>query len=123
MVARARKRLLSRGSSARVWVGDATAIPVAADSYDAVFDFGIVHHIPQWRRALREVTRVLKPGGRLYAEEALAPLVNNPILRRLLDHPGADRFDAASFQAGLSEAGLLQQKSVRLTSAFAGSPP
>ena len=119
MVARARKRLRSRGSRARVWVGDATAIPVAADTYDAVFDFGIVHHIPQWRRALREVTRVLKPGGRLYAEEALSPLINHPILRRLFDHPRADRFDAASFQAGLREAGLLQQKSVRLTSAFA----
>jgi len=49
MVALARKRLLSRGSSARVWVGDATAIPVAADTYDAVFDFGIVHHIHEAR--------------------------------------------------------------------------
>jgi ubiquinone/menaquinone biosynthesis C-methylase UbiE len=88
---------------------DATAIPVASGTYDAVFDFGIIHHISQWRQALREVTRVLKPGGRFYAEEVLARFINHPIMKRLLDHPRADRFDAVSFQAGLTEAGLLQQ--------------
>ena len=36
-----------------------------------MFDFGIIHHVPQWRRALAEVARVLKPGGRFYAEEVL----------------------------------------------------
>jgi len=118
MVALARKRLQPRGSRARVWVGDATAIPVAAATYDAVFDFGIIHHIPQWRRALREVTRVLRPGGRFYAEEVLSRFINHPIVRRLLDHPRADRFDAATFEAGLSEAGLQRQESRQLAGAI-----
>jgi ubiquinone/menaquinone biosynthesis C-methylase UbiE len=119
MAALARKRLQPRGSRARVWVGDATAIPVGADIYDAVFDFGIVHHIPQWRKALQEVGRVLKPGGRFYAEELLASLINHPIMKKLLDHPRADRFDAASFSAGLTDAGLLQYKSKHLAGLIA----
>jgi ubiquinone/menaquinone biosynthesis C-methylase UbiE len=118
MVALARKRLVSRGSKAHLWVGDATAIPVASGTYDAVFDFGIIHHISQWRQALREVTRVLKPGGRFYAEEVLARFINHPIMMRLLDHPRADRFDALSFRAGLTEAGLLQHKSRQFVGAI-----
>jgi ubiquinone/menaquinone biosynthesis C-methylase UbiE len=119
MAAFARKRLLPRGWKASVWVGDATAIPVAAETYGAVFDFAIIHHIPQWRRALQEVTRVLKPGGRFYAEEVLAHLINHPIMKRLLDHPRADRFDTASFSAGLTDAGLVQQKSTQLAGSIA----
>jgi ubiquinone/menaquinone biosynthesis C-methylase UbiE len=119
MVALASRRLRPRGSRARVWVADATAIPVADNTYDAVFDFGIIHHIPQWRRALGEVARVLRPGGRFYAEEVLACFINHPIMVRLLGHPRADRFDAASFQAGLSEAGLVQQQSKQLAGAMA----
>ena len=118
MVALARKRLVPRGSKAHLWVGDATAIPVVSGTYDAVFDFGIIHHIPQWRQALREVTRVLKPGGRFYAEEVLARFINHPIMKRLLYHPRADRFDALSFQAGLTEAGLLQHKSRQFVGAI-----
>jgi ubiquinone/menaquinone biosynthesis C-methylase UbiE len=71
MVRLARKRLARRGRRACVWTGDASAIPAPDETYDAVFDFGIVHHIPQWRDALAEVWRVLKPGGRFYAEEVL----------------------------------------------------
>jgi ubiquinone/menaquinone biosynthesis C-methylase UbiE len=119
MVVRARTRLRQRGPRARLWVGDATAIPVADATYDAVFDFGIVHHVPQWRRALREARRVLKPGGRLYAEEVLAPFIDHPVMKRLLDHPRADRFDAAAFEAGLGEAGFRILQSRHLGSAMA----
>jgi hypothetical protein len=62
---------------------------------------------------------VLKPGGRFYAEEVLARFVSHRIVRRLLDHPRADRFDAATFGAGLSEAGLVQLKSMQLAGAMA----
>jgi ubiquinone/menaquinone biosynthesis C-methylase UbiE len=106
MVAQARARLAPRGARARFWVGDATAIPVPDASYDAVFDFGIIHHVPDWRRALAEVRRVLKPGGRLYAEEVLDRFILNPVVRRVLDHPEDDRFDRAGFSAALAEAGL-----------------
>jgi ubiquinone/menaquinone biosynthesis C-methylase UbiE len=119
MVALARARLRDRGERVRLWVGDATVIPVAAETYDAVFDFGIIHHVPEWRRALHEVGRVLKPGGRFYAEEVLGGFVNHPIVKTLLEHPGLDRFDATAFAAGLAEAGLRLQQARRLGGAVA----
>ncbi len=106
MVARARKRLSGRGSQVRLWVGDASAISAADSSYDAVFDFGIIHHVPAWRRVLAEVHRVLKPGGRFYAEEVLRRFILNPLIRRLLEHPLEDRFDSAGFARELGAAGL-----------------
>lgn len=106
MVEQARARLAPRGTRARFWVGDVTAIPVADASYDAVFDFGIIHHVPDWRRALAEVRRVLAPGGRFYAEEVLARFILNPVVRHLLEHPEEDRFDRAGFSAALARAGL-----------------
>jgi ubiquinone/menaquinone biosynthesis C-methylase UbiE len=106
MIARARERFRKRSEPARFWVGDATSIPVADATYDAVFDFGIIHHIPSWRLALDEIRRVLKPGGRLYAEEILQEFLRNPVVRRVLEHPQSDRFDYADFCDGLVRAGL-----------------
>jgi SAM-dependent methyltransferase len=75
-------------------------------TYDAVFDFAIVHHVPDWRGALSEVARVLKPGGRFYSEEVLRALIHHPLWRRLLEHPMHDRFDAKEFADGLESVGL-----------------
>ena len=102
---RARRRLAGR-ERVRLWVGDATAIAAADATYDAVFDFGIIHHVPAWRDALREVHRVLVPGGRFYAEEVLDRFILHPLWRRLLDHPTDDRFDRATFRRALGEAGF-----------------
>lgn len=107
MAEQARRRVARYGDRARIWVGDATAIAAPDASYDAVFDFGIIHHIPRWRGALAEVRRVLKPGGRFYAEEVLSDFIHNPLVRRLLDHPLENRFDAATFSSALADYGLI----------------
>ncbi len=118
MIALARRRLTFQSSRVRQWVGDASAIAAADQSYDAVFDFGIIHHIPDWRRALGEVQRVLKPGGRFYAEEVLEPFIIHPITRRVLEHPLTDRFDTSGFLAGLEAAGFIPVASEELWRAF-----
>jgi ubiquinone/menaquinone biosynthesis C-methylase UbiE len=76
-------------------------------SYDAVFDFGIIHHIERWMDALCEVERVLRPGGIFYAEEPLRKTIDHPITRRLTRHPNGNRFDSDQFAAGLQKAGLI----------------
>jgi ubiquinone/menaquinone biosynthesis C-methylase UbiE len=106
MVDLARRRLARRGDRVRLWAGDVSRIAAEDNSYDAVFDFGIIHHVPMWRDALLEVRRVLKPGGRFYAEEVLAHFILNPVWRRLLDHPLEDRFDRDAFQSALGAAGF-----------------
>lgn len=119
MVARARRRLTRHGRRARLWVGDVEQIAAADDVYDAVFDFGVIHHIPRWRSALAEIVRVMRPGARLYASEVLARFVLHPVWRRVLRHPMEDRFDRAGFAAGLEEAGLRVIASEEVLRSFA----
>jgi ubiquinone/menaquinone biosynthesis C-methylase UbiE len=118
MIARAQSRLAKRGGRVRLWVGDATRIPVPDETYDAVFDFGIIHHVPDWRRAVAEGARVLKPGGRFYAEEVLRPFIVHPLMRRLFAHPESDRFDRAELVAALRRAGLEPVGSENLGEVF-----
>jgi ubiquinone/menaquinone biosynthesis C-methylase UbiE len=119
MVARARARLASRGSRVRIWVGDAEHIDAPDATYDAVFDFAIVHHVPDWRGALSEIARVLRPGGRFYGEEVLRDFIHHPLWRRVLDHPMHDRFDARGFADGLESAGLRVSGQRELLGQFA----
>jgi len=44
---------------------DATALPFPDATFDCVYSFGVIHHIPEAERVLAEVRRVLKPGGKL----------------------------------------------------------
>jgi ubiquinone/menaquinone biosynthesis C-methylase UbiE len=107
MVERARRRLARRAERVRLWTGDVTHILAGENTYDAVFDFGIIHHVPNWREALSEVHRVLKPRGRFYAEEALEKLITHPVARRLFEHPEEDRFDHDRFVNALEESGFV----------------
>jgi ubiquinone/menaquinone biosynthesis C-methylase UbiE len=46
-------------------VADAQEIPFEDNSFDCVCSMGVLHHVPDTQRALDEIFRVLKPGGRL----------------------------------------------------------
>jgi ubiquinone/menaquinone biosynthesis C-methylase UbiE len=51
-------------------VQDATDLSQFADaSKDIVIIFGVLHHIPEWRKTIDEIARVLKPNGQLFLEE------------------------------------------------------
>lgn len=109
-VAAARRRLAGYGERVRLAVGTATHLRAAVEaedtSYDAVFDFAIIHHVEDWRAALGEVSRVLRVRGRFYFDEVTATALNRPSYRRLFDHPQQDRFTAGDFLAELARHGL-----------------
>lgn len=111
MTQRAGRRLAGYGDRVRLAQGSATDLRAALDaddeSYGAVFDFGIVHHIPDWRTAIAEVARVLTPGGRFYFEEVTAHALARPTYQRLFDHPTDDRFTADQFLDELTHHGLV----------------
>lgn len=51
-------------------VQDATDLSQFANaSKDIVIIFGVLHHIPEWRKTLDEIVRVLKPNGQLFLGE------------------------------------------------------
>ena len=70
-------------------IGDLTQIEIPGSTADAVFIFGVLHHIPEWRKALRNVSGFLKQSGVL-----------------LVDEPKY-RFTWNEFEQGIRDAGLL----------------
>lgn len=105
-VARARRRLADR-PDATVQQGDITTLPMADASVDAVADFGIIHHVPDWRAAVAEVARVLAPGGQFLFEEVTSHALNRATYRLLFEHPTADRFSGTEFVDELERHGLV----------------
>ncbi|MDI6802183.1 MAG: class I SAM-dependent methyltransferase [Thermodesulfovibrionales bacterium] len=54
-------------------VADAMAIDEPDGKFDAVFSFGVLHHMEDWRKAVTEISRVLKKGGEFFFEEPFRP--------------------------------------------------
>ncbi|GAA1367601.1 class I SAM-dependent methyltransferase [Streptomyces beijiangensis] len=54
-----------RDRSGRLLLGDVTRLPVRSRALDAVFGAGLISHLPQPDENLRELARVVRPGGLL----------------------------------------------------------
>jgi ubiquinone/menaquinone biosynthesis C-methylase UbiE len=104
-VGRARLRCADLADRVTFRVGDATALPLGDASADLVVDFHALHHIPDWRAAVAEAARVLRPGGQLALTEMTARFVDAPWLRAVSRHP-ADRFSTDELLAHLRACGL-----------------
>jgi ubiquinone/menaquinone biosynthesis C-methylase UbiE len=69
------KTLRNRFGLRQVFVGRAEQLALADGSFDVVTMCGVLHHFPDMLPLLSEVSRVLKPGGVLFAIE---PNLHNP---------------------------------------------
>jgi len=88
---------------------DASNLAFPENSFDAVFDFGMVHHIPNWRDCIRELRRVLKDGGELILEELSIESFSGlagTVWKKLLSHPYEQMFTVKEFESCLRENGF-----------------
>lgn len=107
MIERARHRLSSYSTQQlKIECGDVTAIEAPDESFDAVFDFAILHHVPIWQNAITEIRRVLRPGGHFYFHEVTSHFLNKWIYKTILEHPIDNRFSGAEFIAELEKQNL-----------------
>jgi SAM-dependent methyltransferase len=82
----ARKRFEIAGLPGEFRVADAENLDFADESFDRIYSHGVLHHTPDTARAVAEIHRLLKPGGRamvmLYHRGSYNYRVGIRILRR-----------------------------------------
>jgi SAM-dependent methyltransferase len=94
---------------ASVVVGDALRLPFGTSSFDAITAFDLFEHLPSDGEGMREVARVLRPGGHLLLTVPSCPPLFGPHDRALHHFRRYGRAEclALSRRAGLSKAEFL----------------
>lgn len=86
---------------------------IHSKSKDIIVIFGILHHIPQWRKVVKECRRVLTSGGKLFIEEPKGSIVRNFDKLFHWGHPDSD-FNLMDFEKELVINGFNIVRSRRL---------
>ena len=83
-----RHRFALYGNKGSFMLADGERLPFKSDSFDVVYSNGVLHHTPDTAGAIREVHRVLQPGGvakvMLYHRQSLNYWVEIVVRRGLL---------------------------------------
>lgn len=107
MIGLARARLCAYPADRlKLSIADVSHLTAENATYDAVFDFAILHHVPVWQDAISEIVRVLKPDGRFYFQEVTRHFLDKWFARTFLEHPGQNRFSAREFVQELERQGI-----------------
>jgi SAM-dependent methyltransferase len=80
-VIQARAAFTNRSRPLRAAAADVRALPFCDASFDAIYSMGTIEHFDETEQAVREMARVLKPGGRAIVG---VPNRRDPFLRPLL---------------------------------------
>ena len=108
MIRRARKKAGAL-PNATFLQGDVTDLEVASSTFDLVVDFGVLHHVPDWRKALAEVHRALKVHGEFLFEDLSVESWERGIgipFKRIADHPYDEMFRKQEFVDELERLGF-----------------
>src|SRR5207247_3967811 len=104
----ARTRFEISGLRGEFQVADAENLDYADASFDRVYSHGVLHHTPDTARAIREIHRVLKPGGRAFV---------------MLYHRGSYNYRVGIRFLRRAGAGLLKTESgIRIVHRLTGEP-
>lgn len=86
----ARKRFETFGVPGKFQTADAEQLEFDDNTFDLVYSHGVLHHTPDTAEAIREIHRVLRPGGRamvmLYHRDSYNYRINISMLRRVGAH-------------------------------------
>jgi ubiquinone/menaquinone biosynthesis C-methylase UbiE len=59
-----RQRFHMFGLKSELQVGDAENLNFPDNSFDLIYSWGVIHHSPDTQKAINEIHRILKPGGK-----------------------------------------------------------
>jgi ubiquinone/menaquinone biosynthesis C-methylase UbiE len=101
----AQDRLADLGGRVEFRIVDARAMPFDDAQFDAVFSFGVLHHVLNgWRQVIAETARVVKPDGWFVFTDLVVSPRAGRLVRRLL--PRLDQLEETALHACLAENGL-----------------
>ncbi|RZN48289.1 class I SAM-dependent methyltransferase [archaeon] len=100
------QRARTRVPEAIVSLEDVTSMNYPPDTFDAIFMFGVLHHVPRWQQAVSELERILTPGGTLLLDDH--PKRSVDLMERILriPHPLESRFRWEELTNAIGDAGL-----------------
>ncbi len=86
-----RRRFELAGFSGKFYQASAEELPFDKASFDCVCSMGVLHHTPNTEKAIKEIFRVLRPGGRLiimvYHRNSIAYRFTFPLISLLKQKP------------------------------------
>ena len=96
-------------------IADATKLPYKDNSFEAVFVYGVIHHIPGplWKKSLDEINRILKKNGQAFiydnSIESFKTLWGR-VSRIISKHPYDSMYKKSEFINYLKSIGFKIQK-------------
>lgn len=88
-------------------IEDAAHLSFAHNSFDLVISQNVFHHIPDWPQAVKEIVRVLRPGGHLFWLDLVFPKLIKGLFQPIVKQYGLYTF--ADVSTEFRKQGLVEQ--------------
>jgi SAM-dependent methyltransferase len=99
--------LHSLGGTGEIQFQDVTALSNKSETLDAILSFDVLEHVPDYEKALREFSRVLKPGGVCLATFPFTDAAKTLVRARLTTDGGVEHLMEPEFHGDPISGGVL----------------